>query len=94
MKQPYEKHILHGMGYDPRKRLLESLKAAMQIIFGLMALLAIYGWMGERDAHAASLETQRAAFTVIEQCLGEKPGVVKIGDEHFMCSAQSMGVFK
>ena len=75
---------------------LQNLKISTRLMlgFGLMALLAIYGWMGERDAHAASLETQRAAFKVIEQCLGEKPGVVKIGDEHFMCSAQSMGVFK
>jgi hypothetical protein len=94
MKQPYQKHILSGMGHDEWAHVKRSVKAGFQISAVLIVLLLVLGWMGERDAHASTQETQRVAFQVLEQCLGERPGVVKIGDEHFMCTANSMGVFK
>jgi hypothetical protein len=95
MKQPYEKHILHDMeGYDEHAALKDIIIYGLQVAAAIIVLLLVYGWTAERDAHAATNETTKLAFAVIEQCLGDRPGVIKIGDEHFMCAVNSMGVFK
>lgn len=52
-KQAYERDLMHGLRPSTFR---QTVKDALFIVFGLFALLALYGWTGERDL-ANQLET-------------------------------------
>ena len=52
-----------------RQQFWSSFWAGAQIVFGLLLLLAVYGWMGAADAAAAAEDAQHKAERVVAHCL-------------------------
>ena len=68
-----------------RKQFWTSFFAAVQIIAGLMLVLAIYGWMGARDAEAHSSALLGQYMT---------HGFVEDSETIFMCGSRAYEVVK
>ena len=70
----------------------KSLWAAVQITVGLIALLAIYGWMGARDAEASASEREANLSHRFAQYLTH--GYTENSDTIFMCERKTYEVPK
>lgn len=75
-----------------RKEFKRSVWAAVQIIAGLLALLAIYGWMGARDAEAAAIARENNISARFAQYLTH--GYTENADTIFMCERKAYEVQK
>ena len=70
----------------------KSFWAAVQITVGLIALLAVYGWMGARDAEAAASERETNLSARFAQYLTH--GYTENSDTIFMCERKTYEVPK
>ena len=70
----------------------QKLKNAAVITLGCVAILAVYGWMQQRDLkekHKAALEP---AKKIIKQCLSGSGQPIRIGDEWYLCGIGKLGI--
>lgn len=80
-----------------------TVKAGLQIVVGLIGLLAVLSWMNERDLtdrrlaaaeqSAANLqEFVEEAKAVLAKCTSPTGGMIWIGDELHLCGAAPSGI--
>lgn len=99
----YNKSLMAGMEPTHVKvdRRIQAAKDGLFIVVGLLLLLSVYGWVGASDlADAERREAANAkaslqpALDIIGKCVDHKDGLLKIGDEYFMCGTTPIGRYK
>lgn len=78
-------------GFLP-SRLWQCAKDAAVIIAILLGVLAVYGWVQQKDLKEQHKAALKPAMAILAKCLNRGDNLIQIGNEIYICGATPTGV--